>query len=66
MPGVLFCLFGLAKTYSSVMGEKRLMHLVLLVEFAMPSAAVRAFSSRLKRPRRLKKSATEGGRLRVF
>lgn len=32
-------MFWLARTYSSVMGENRLMHLVLLIEFAMPSAA---------------------------
>lgn len=41
IPGVLYYLFWLAKTYSSVMGEDRLMHLILLIEFAMPSASVR-------------------------
>lgn len=38
-PAVGFTVFWLARTYSSVMGENRLMHLVLLIEFAMPSAA---------------------------
>eukprot|EP00752_Nemacystus_decipiens_P016502 g14751.t1 len=40
IPAVFFGLFWLAKTQSSVMGESRLMHLVLLIEFAMPSASL--------------------------
>ena len=39
VPAVGFTVFWMARTYSSVMGENRLMHLVLLIEFAMPSAA---------------------------
>ncbi|CAN0090990.1 unnamed protein product [Scytosiphon promiscuus] len=39
VPAVGFAVFWVAKTQSSVMGENRLMHLVLLIEFAMPSAA---------------------------
>lgn len=35
-----FAVFWVTRTHSSVMGENRLMHLVLLIEFAMPSAAV--------------------------
>ncbi|CAN0203910.1 unnamed protein product, partial [Scytosiphon promiscuus] len=40
IPAALFGLFWLAKSQSSVMGENRLMHLILLVEFAMPSASL--------------------------
>ncbi|CAM9862901.1 unnamed protein product, partial [Hapterophycus canaliculatus] len=39
VPALGFAVFWAAKTQSSVMGENRLMHLVLLIEFAMPSAA---------------------------
>eukprot|EP00752_Nemacystus_decipiens_P016491 g14742.t1 len=39
VPTVGFTAFWLARTHSSVMGENRLMHLILLIEFAMPSAA---------------------------
>ncbi|CAM9334803.1 unnamed protein product, partial [Hapterophycus canaliculatus] len=40
IPAALFGLFWLAKSQSSVMGDNRLMHLILLVEFAMPSASL--------------------------
>ena len=43
IPAAFFGLFWLAKTQSSVMGENRLMHLILLIEFAMPSASVRVW-----------------------
>ncbi|CAB1097057.1 unnamed protein product [Ectocarpus sp. CCAP 1310/34] len=39
VPAIGFTLFWVARTQSSVMGENRLMHLILLIEFAMPSAA---------------------------
>ncbi|CAN0090922.1 unnamed protein product [Scytosiphon promiscuus] len=39
VPAVGFAIFWVAKNHSSVMGENRLMHLILLVELAMPSAA---------------------------
>lgn len=45
VPAVGFAVFWVAKTQSSVMGENRLMHLVLLIEFAMPSAAVSTFTT---------------------
>lgn len=41
VPAMGFALFWVARTQTTVMGENRLMHLVVLVEFAMPSAAVR-------------------------
>ncbi|CAM9287127.1 unnamed protein product [Ectocarpus fasciculatus] len=40
IPAVFFGIFWVAKTYSSVMGDNRLMHLILLVEFAMPTATI--------------------------
>ncbi|CAM9647960.1 unnamed protein product [Ectocarpus sp. 12 AP-2014] len=40
IPAAFFGIFWVAKTYSSVMGENRLMHLILLVEFAMPTATI--------------------------
>eukprot|EP00903_Cladosiphon_okamuranus_P007861 g7601.t1 len=39
VPAVGFAFFWVARDQSSVMGENRLMHLILLIEFAMPSAA---------------------------
>ena len=45
IPAAFFGLFWLAKTQSSVLGENRLMHLILLIQFAMPSASVSACSS---------------------
>ncbi|CAM9547180.1 unnamed protein product [Ectocarpus fasciculatus] len=39
VPAIGFTVFWVARTQSSVMGENRLMHLLLLIEFAMPSAA---------------------------
>ncbi|CAB1097058.1 unnamed protein product [Ectocarpus sp. CCAP 1310/34] len=39
VPAVGFTLFWVARNQSSVMGENRLMHLILLIELAMPSAA---------------------------
>ncbi|CAM9804956.1 unnamed protein product [Ectocarpus sp. 12 AP-2014] len=40
IPAAFFGIFWVAKTNSSVMGENRLMHLILLVEFAMPTATI--------------------------
>ncbi|CAM9997923.1 unnamed protein product [Ectocarpus sp. 6 AP-2014] len=39
VPAIGFTVFWVTRTRSSVMGENRLMHLLLLIEFAMPSAA---------------------------
>lgn len=50
IPAALFGLFWLAKTRSSVMGETRLMHLILLIQFAMPSASVRRLERRVLLP----------------
>lgn len=44
VPAVGFAVFWVARNKSTVMGENRLMHLILLIELAMPSAAVRAIS----------------------
>ncbi|CAN0061980.1 unnamed protein product, partial [Hapterophycus canaliculatus] len=38
-PAVGFAVFWVARNRSSIMGENRLMHLILLIELAMPSAA---------------------------
>ena len=43
-----FAIFWVASTQSTIMGDNRLMHLILLIEFAMPSAAVRLSSTRLE------------------
>ncbi|CAM9295689.1 unnamed protein product [Pylaiella littoralis] len=40
VPAVGFAVFWVARNRSSVMGENRLMHLILLIELAMPSAAL--------------------------
>lgn len=43
VPAVGFAIFWVARNQTSIMGENRLMHLILLIELAMPSAAVRLF-----------------------
>ena len=44
VPAIGFAIFWVATKHSTVMGENRLMRMIMLIELAMPSGAVSATS----------------------